>query len=125
MQETKGFTVWIEADEKGSVASYHAYFTQKLGYWLHATCGALLIPFFGTGIFGFFLLAGIVVMAVAIPVRAALWHGRFRALDSENPEIIAARKTLHQALVLWALGPLTFCIVVTAILLVYGPLSRR
>ena len=125
MQETRGSSLWTEADELLSVAGYHAVLTLQLGTWLHASCAGILIPFFGTGILGMFLLAGAVVMAVAIPVRVWLWHDRFGTLDLENPEIVTARKTLRRALLLWGLSPVTFVIVVMVMSLVYRPLLNR
>jgi len=117
--------VWTEADELRSVAAYHAHLTQQFCYWAHSCCVGLLVPFFGTGISGIFLLAGIAVLMVTIPVRVALWHHRYGALDPENLEMVSSRKTLGRALILWGLTPVTFCIVVVVMQLVYGRLAQR
>jgi hypothetical protein len=125
MNETQGSTVWTEADERRSVAGYHAHLTQQFGYWAHTCCVGMLVPFFGTGVMGIFLLAGVAVLMVAIPVRVAIWHHRYRALDPENLEMVASRKTLRRALVLWGLTPVTFTIVAVVMALVYGRLDQR
>lgn len=125
MSETQGSTFWSEEDEQRSVAAYHAHLTQQFCYWAHSCCVGLLVPFFGTGILGIFLLAGMAVLMVAIPVRVAIWHHRYDALDPENLEMVACRKTLRRALILWGLTPVTFLMVVVVMQLVYGRLAQR
>jgi hypothetical protein len=81
MNENQRSSSWTEADEERSVAAYHATLTQQLGTWAHACCAGLLIPVIGTGAFGLFLLAGVVVRIVAI--RAA---GPRVVLPGSGPE---------------------------------------
>lgn len=117
--------VWTERDERVAEASYAAFLTRRLGFWLHATIVALLVPIVGTTFFGLILLAGIAVMVVAIPVRAIWWHLRYGAVEPRRPELVKARNMILQALALWLAGPITYAVVAWLFRAVYGPLLRR
>lgn len=111
--------VWSEEDERRSDASYAAFLTRTLGLWLHGTIAASLVPI---AFFSIFLLAGIVVLVIAIPVRAIWWHRRFGSLDPLHPEMVKARGHVRLAVILWLLGPVTFLLMGLVTAAVYGRL---
>jgi hypothetical protein len=103
-------------------ASYHASLTRTLGIWLNLGLLALLLPIFW-GAFGFYLIAGICVGAIALPIRVFLWRKHFRMVPSDSPQMREARTLLLQAILLWVGSPIVLFIV-SAIVVWLRPAPR-
>jgi len=67
-------------------ANYQAQLTRTLGIWLHLSITARLAPIFW-GAFGLIVLAGALVLFVAIPIRAFQWKRRFGYLSKADAEM--------------------------------------